>query len=131
MRRFGLLALALALFACAAAPAALAAKPIALLISSKDYKPGVGALVNPPNGVRVVGVALRAVGSELMKPVENGSRAIMLRAIHDFALKLKGAGPDAIGFLYYSDHGIASAGESYLIPIDLGMHTSRCAALDA
>jgi len=93
MRCFGLLALTLALFACAAAPAALVEERIALLISSKDYKPGVGALVNPPNGVRVVGVALRAVGFELMKPVENCSRAIMLRAIHDFALKLKGAGP--------------------------------------
>lgn len=55
----------------------------------------------------------------------------MLRAIHNFALKLKGAGPDAIGFRCYSRLGIASAGEDYLRPIDLGMHTSRCAALDA
>jgi len=57
----------LALFACAAAPAALAEKRIALQISSKDDKPGVGALVNPLDGVRVVGDALRAVGFELMK----------------------------------------------------------------
>ena len=41
----------LALFACAAAPAALAEKRIALLISNKDDKPGVRALVNPLNGV--------------------------------------------------------------------------------
>jgi uncharacterized caspase-like protein len=62
---------------------------------------------------------LSAVGFEVLKPVQNGSRAVMLRAIHDFALKLKGAGPDAVGFLYYSGHGIASAGENYLIPIDV------------
>src|SRR5262245_12030957 len=43
----------------------------------------------------------------------------MLRAIHEFAGKLKSAGPDAIGFLYYSGHGIASAGENYLIPTDV------------
>jgi hypothetical protein len=30
-------------------PAALAEKRIALLIGNKDYKPGVGALVNPLN----------------------------------------------------------------------------------
>jgi uncharacterized caspase-like protein len=31
----------------------------------------------------------------------------------------KTAGPDAVGFLYYSGHGIASAGENYLIPTDV------------
>jgi len=96
-----------------------AEKRIALLIGNKDYKPGVGALVNPLNDVRVVGGALKAVGFEVLKPVQDGSRVVMLRAIHDFALKLKDAGPDAVGFLYYSGHGIASAGENYLIPIDV------------
>jgi uncharacterized caspase-like protein len=43
----------------------------------------------------------------------------MLIAIHAFAAKLKTAGPDAVGFLYYSGHGIASAGENYLIPVDV------------
>jgi uncharacterized caspase-like protein len=43
----------------------------------------------------------------------------MLRAVYELASKLKAAGPDAIGFLYYSGHGIASAGENYLIPVDI------------
>jgi uncharacterized caspase-like protein len=43
----------------------------------------------------------------------------MLIAIHDFASRLKGAGADTVGFLYYSGHGIASAGENYLIPVDI------------
>jgi hypothetical protein len=119
MRRLVLAALALVCLMLAAAPAALAEKRIALLIGNKDYKAGVGALVNPLNDVRLVSAALSAVGFEVLKPVQNGSRAVMLRAIHDFALKLKGAGPDAVGFLYYSGHGIASAGENYLIPIDV------------
>jgi hypothetical protein len=42
-----------------------------------------------------------------------------LIAIHEFASKLKGAGADAVGFLCYSGHGIASAGENYLIPVDI------------
>jgi hypothetical protein len=35
-----------------------------------------------------------------------------LLAIHAFAARLKVAGPDAVGFLYYSGHGIASAGKT-------------------
>jgi hypothetical protein len=102
----------------ATAPAA-AEKRIALLIGNKDYKPGVGPLVNPLNDVRVMGEALKAIGFEVLKPAQNAKRADMLIAIHDFASKLKGAGADAVGFLYYSGHGIASAGENYLVPIDI------------
>jgi hypothetical protein len=99
--------------------AALAQKRIALLIGNKDYKPGVGALVNPLNDIRVVGDALRTDGFEILKPIENGSRAAILRAIHDCAGKLREAESDAVGFLYYSGHGNASAGENYLIPVDV------------
>ena len=98
---------------------ARAEKRIALLIGNKDYKPGVGALVNPLNDIRVVGDALKAVGFEVLKPTQNATRASMLLAVHDFAAKLSAAGSDAVGFLYYSGHGIASAGENYLIPVDI------------
>jgi hypothetical protein len=94
-------------------------KRIALLIGNKDYKPGVGALVNPLNDIRIVGEALKAVGFEVISPVQNARRAEMLLAIHAFASKLSAAGADAVGFLYYSGHGIASAGENYLIPVDI------------
>src|SRR5262245_38981703 len=94
-------------------------KRIALLIGNKDYKAGVGALINPLNDIRTVSDALRAVGFEVLKPVENAHRAAMLLAIHAFATKLKTAGPNAVGFLYYSGHGIASAGENFLIPTDV------------
>jgi uncharacterized caspase-like protein len=98
---------------------AQAEKRIALLIGNKEYKAGVGALTNPLNDIRVVGEALKAVGFEVLKPTQNATRAAMLRAILEFAAKLKAAGPDAVGFLYYSGHGIASAGENYLIPVDV------------
>src|SRR5215471_4916943 len=79
------------------------------------YRLGITLLGNDKSRPSVGGCDIVKV----MKTVQNGSRAVMLRAIHDFALKLKGAGPDAVGFLYYSGHGIASAGENYLIPIDV------------
>src|SRR5262245_8668893 len=94
-------------------------KRIALLIGNKDYQPGVGSLTNPLNDIRIVGDALRAIGFEVLKPTQNATRAAMLRAILEFTAKLKAAGPDAVGFLYYSGHGIASAGENYLIPVDV------------
>src|SRR5262249_26324212 len=119
MRRIGWVALALVFLTLAGATNAQAEKRIALLIGNKDYKAGVGALVNPLNDIRIVGEALRAVGFEVLKPAQNVRRAEMLRALYEFAAKLKAAGPDAIGFIYYSGHGIASAGENYLIPVDV------------
>ena len=48
----------------------------ALLIGNKDYKQGVGALGNPHNDVRIVAEALKTIGFEVLKPVENASRAL-------------------------------------------------------
>ena len=113
---------AIALLLLLLVPSAVSAqgeKRIALLIGNQAYKPGVGALVNPLNDTRVVGEALKTVGFEVLKPTHNANRAAMLLAVHDFAGKLKAAGPGAVGFLYYSGHGIASSGENYLIPVDV------------
>lgn len=100
-------------------PAHAQGKRIALLIANETYKPGVGRLLNPINDTRLVGQALKVVGFEVVKPVENGTRAAILLAVHEFAEKLKAAGPDAVGFLYYSGHGVASAGENYIVPVDI------------
>jgi formylglycine-generating enzyme required for sulfatase activity/uncharacterized caspase-like protein len=96
-----------------------AEKRVALVIGNKDYKAGVGPLTNPLNDIRLVSDALRSVGFEVLKPVENGTREEILRRIYEFASVLKDAGPDAVGFLYYSGHGVASSGENYLIPVDI------------
>ena len=53
MQRFGCVALALITLTLAAATCVQAEGRIALLIGNKDYKPGVGALVNPLNDVQV------------------------------------------------------------------------------
>src|SRR5262249_18562597 len=82
-----------------------AERRIALVIGNKDYKTGVGPLANPLNDIRLVGDALKSVGFEIRKPVENATRSEMLGAIYAFASALKSAGPDAVGFLYYSGHG--------------------------
>jgi len=94
-------------------------KRVALVIGNRDYKSSVGALVNPLNDIRIVGSALKSVGFDLLAPIQNATRNEMLSAIYGFASALKAAGPDAVGFLYYSGHGLASAGENYLVPIDV------------
>ena len=71
MRHSGCVVLALVFLTLAAAHIALAEKAIALLIGNKDYKPGVRALVNPLNDIRIVGEALRAVGFEVLTPAQD------------------------------------------------------------
>jgi hypothetical protein len=48
-------------------------------------------------------------------------RRQMLSAVKAFAAELAKGGPDAVGFLYYSDHGVTRPEdrENYLIPVDL------------
>jgi formylglycine-generating enzyme required for sulfatase activity len=120
----------IALVLIALASPTLAAKRIALLIGNQDYKRGVGKLANPLNDIRLVGTALRKVGFEVLEPVRNGTRADILDAIDKYTAKLKAADTDAIGFIYYSGHGIASRGVNYLIPVDVDRPSTRLLRAD-
>ena len=109
---------------CAVLPAR--AEPrIALLIANQDYKPGVGKLVNPVNDIRLVGKALQQIGFKVLPPVSNATRADMLDAIDRYVSALKAAGDEAVGFIYYSGHGIAARGTNYLIPVDVEKPSTR------
>jgi len=65
-------------------------------------------------------------------PRPTGRRKI-LSSVIDFAAKLKQAGPDALGFLYYSGHGVSRPDDrvNYVIPTDLQDLNSRDAWIDA
>jgi len=104
---------------------ALAQKRIALLIGNQEYKPGVGQLKNPLNDVRIVGEALKEIGFEVLKPVRNATRIDMLDALERYTTRLREAGDNAVGFIYYSGHGLASRGVNYLIPTDVTRPTTR------
>jgi WD40 repeat protein len=64
----------------------------------------------------LVGKALREVGFELLDPLKDATRDDMLFGVHALADKLRKAGPGAIGFLYYTGHGIGVGGDNVLIP---------------
>ena len=120
MRRIGWVALALVFLMLAAAPAAPAEKRIALLIGNQDYDASVGRLKNPHNDIGIVGQALAAQGFELIPPIKDAKRSVILGGVRDLVRRLNGAGSGAIGFVYYSGHGAAEKDTNinYLIPVD-------------
>jgi uncharacterized caspase-like protein len=71
-------------------------------------------LTNPTRDVRVMKDALQKVGFEVAV-VEDTSKRSMQVAVRDFARSAQGA---AVAFMYYSGHGIQSAGENYFLPVD-------------
>jgi len=98
---------------------------IAMLIGNQDYATDVGPLKNPLNDIRLVGAALAKVGFEVMTSVQDANRGRILYAAHDFAGRLQAAGPEAVGFFYYSGHGVALDGDNFLIPVDVKSTTRR------
>jgi uncharacterized caspase-like protein len=98
---------------------------IALLIGNQGYATDVGPLKNPLNDIRLVGAALAKVGFDVMTLVQDANRGRILYAAHDFAGRLQAAGPEAVGFFYYSGHGVALDGDNFLIPINVKSTTRR------
>jgi Caspase domain len=89
------------------------AKRVALLIGNARYS--VGALTNPPNDVREIQAALKAVGFDDIRVLQDADQKAMKKAIRDFGDKAEGAD---LAFLYYSGHGTQANGRNYLIPIN-------------
>jgi hypothetical protein len=88
----------------------------ALLIGNQGYTEAVGPLRNPYNDIARVGRALGEVGFTILEPLKDATRDDMLFGVYKLAELLRKAGPGAVGFFYYTGHGIAVAGENVLIP---------------
>jgi Caspase domain len=80
---------------------------IALLIGNKAYDPSVGVLKNPHNDIAVVGDALSKQSFEVLPPIKDARRSVMLSGVPELVRLLNAAGVGAIGFIYYSGHGAA------------------------
>lgn len=102
---------------------ASAQRRFALLIGNQDYARAIGPLKNPINDIELVGRSLIDIGfhPDDISIVKNGGRGQILGAIDRYAKKLNVAGNNAVGFLYYSGHGIANSHNrrNYLIPVDV------------
>jgi uncharacterized caspase-like protein/peptidoglycan hydrolase-like protein with peptidoglycan-binding domain len=95
-------------------------KKVALLIGNQLYTSSVGPLVKPHDDVAILASALEQVGFSVTTLKDARYREMDV-AIKRYVAELRGAGEGAIGFFYYSGHGVANADNNvnYLIPVDV------------
>ena len=87
----------------------------ALVIGNGAYT-GITRLNNPANDAADVSAALRGLGFTV-EQVTNAGRVQMEEAVTRLKNRL-GAARTSYGFFFYAGHGVQSAGENYLIPVD-------------
>jgi formylglycine-generating enzyme required for sulfatase activity len=93
------------------APAIAQERRVALVMGNSQYP--AAPLRNPPQDVKLIADALKAVGFKVQVEQELDQKQ-MKRAIRDFGTQAQGAD---VAFLYYSGHGTQVTGENYLIPL--------------
>jgi hypothetical protein len=91
---------------------------IALVIANQAYAQPGAQLFNTYRDGELVKAALEKVGFKVWVVKDTASEGALLQAIGEHVQRLAEAGPDAVGFLYYSGHGAADRpdGANYLIP---------------
>jgi hypothetical protein len=109
---------AIALLLLPAAAFAQAEKRMALLIGNQAYGNEIGRLANPHNDVALLEKTLRSIGFEVTT-VRDAGLGGLHQAVNAYARRVQAAGPNAVGFFYYSGHGAADSGVNYLIPVDV------------
>ncbi|MGO9485506.1 MAG: caspase family protein, partial [Rhodomicrobium sp.] len=93
---------------------------LALLIGNQNYSATVGPLKNPHQDVALIEASLKKLGFTVTVLRDADYRAMDI-ALKRYVRELRGAGPGALGFFYYSGHGAANAETqiNYLIPTDV------------
>ncbi len=97
----------------------VAAEPrIALVIANQAYTQPGAKLTNTHRDGDLVKAALEKVGFTVWVERDTANSGALEAAIGAHVERLAKAGPDAVGFLYYSGHGAADRpdGANYLIP---------------
>jgi uncharacterized caspase-like protein len=89
-----------------------------LLIGNEAYATEIGRLTNPHNDVGLLEQALKGLSFETVI-VHDAGLGSLTRAVNAYARRLQAAGPNAVGFFYYSGHGASDGSTNYLIPVDV------------
>ena len=92
---------------------------LALVISQSDYASGLSRVSSASRESSVVGAALDFANFEVRYEY-NLNKQELDDVLDDFRISLELAGPEAVGFIYYTGHGAQhpSTGDSYLLGID-------------
>jgi len=88
-------------------------QPIALVIGNSDYE-NAAPVASAANDARSIAAALRQTGFEVKLTINGGVNALRA-ALADFAAAA--AGTDT-ALIFYTGHGFALAGKSYIVPSD-------------
>jgi Caspase domain len=107
------------------ATAAHAQDRVALVITNQDYGSEFGVLSHAHKDGRRIGVALWKLGYDVTYK-QDANRDGLIQAVRDYAARLKSAGPDASGFLYFAGHAAANrpGGENHLVPVGAPVSTT-------
>ncbi|WP_315765178.1 MULTISPECIES: caspase family protein [unclassified Bradyrhizobium] len=101
-------------------------KRVALVIGNSKYR-SVPALPNPDGDAAAIADALRAVGFQDVRLVNDATRDGLVDALKSFASAADSADWAVI---YYAGHGLEMAGENYLVPVDAKLATDRDVPLE-
>ena len=111
-----------------AAPSALAESGnqprYALIIGNSAYQQNGWQLANPARDARLMADTLGQVGFSVDLLID-GSEEQMEQAFAAHGARLKAAGPDAVGLIYYAGHGVQSQGLNYLVPVDANARSEQ------
>ncbi|WP_430913630.1 caspase family protein [Methylobacterium sp. sgz302541] len=86
---------------------------VALVIGNGAYE-NVGALDNPLIDSKAIAASLKRIGFDVVEGYDLKLDAMRAK-VGEYAAKLDGA---KVAFVYYAGHGVAVAGENYLLPTD-------------
>ncbi|GJD94050.1 caspase family protein [Methylobacterium iners] len=95
------------------AQAATSERRVALVIGNAAYE-NFGALENPLIDSKAMAAALKRIGFDVVEGYDLKLDA-MRSVVGQYAAKLDGA---KVALVYYAGHGVAVAGENYLLPTD-------------
>ena len=107
----------LVLFAASFVIPAYAEKRVALVIGNSNYEQTGWALSNPARDAKLLAGSLSEVGFDVALHIDLGEDE-MEEAFAAHGAKLKAAGKDAVGLIYFAGHGVQSQGRNYLVPVD-------------
>jgi tetratricopeptide (TPR) repeat protein len=110
-----------------AAVTGVSERRVALVVGNSKYR-SVPALPNPDRDAAAIADALRAVGFQDVRLVNDATRDGLVDALKSFA---NAADSADWAVVYYAGHGMEMAGENYLVPVDAKLATDRDVPLEA
>lgn len=97
---------------------------VALVMGNGGYETTGWRLANPVRDAELMASALADVGFDVTLVVD-ATEDEMEDAFAAHGNRLRAAGEDAVGLIYFAGHGVQSQGYNYLLPVDVSARTEQ------